>query len=90
MQFITQPNAIQYVDDEGTVLGEVTFPAREDGVVEIDHTFVDGSLRGQGIAGQLLEHAADAIAETGRKAHPTCSYAVGWFEKHPERANLLA
>lgn len=90
MEFVTLPNAVHYVDDAGTVLAEVTFPDRGDGTVEIDHTFVDDSLRGQGIAGQLLEHAAQALEETGRTAHPTCSYAVHWFEKHPERANLLA
>lgn len=90
MEFKVQENAVVYVDEAGTKLAEVTFPAAEDGVVEIDRTFVDASLRGQGIAGKLLEHAAQTIADTGRKARPICSYAVSWFEKHPERGDLLA
>ena len=26
----------------------------------------------------------------GKKAVPVCSYAVAWFEKHPEYADVLA
>ena len=83
-------HAVRYVAPDGTTLGEVTFPDREPGVVEIDHTFVDESLRGQGVAGMLLEQAARELKETHRKARPTCSYAVGWFERHPEWAELVA
>lgn len=89
MRYITEPNAIRYVDDAGRTLAEVTFPEVEPGVVEIDHTRVDESLRGQGIAGQLLERAAETLAATNRTARPTCSYAVCWFEKHPEHGRLL-
>ena len=90
MEFVTEGNAVRYVDDAGTKLAEVTFPEVELGVVQIDHTFVDESLRGQGIAGQLLERAADAIEAAGLHAVPTCSYAIRWFDTHPERAGLLA
>lgn len=83
-------NAIRCIDENETMLAEVTFPAEEGNVVNIDHTFVDESLRGQGVAGKLLAQLAQELEETGRKARPTCSYAVSWFEKHPERADLLA
>ena len=83
-------NAILCISDEGVMLAEVTFPAEDDNVVNIDHTFVDESLRGQGVAGKMLAQLAQELEETGRKARPTCSYAVSWFEKHPERADLLA
>ncbi|MBE6469287.1 MAG: N-acetyltransferase [Coriobacteriaceae bacterium] len=74
----------------GQVVAEVTFPTAKDGVAEINHTFVDESLRGQGVAGQLLEHAVAVIERAGKKARPTCSYAVHWFSRHPECADLLA
>ena len=89
-QFEIHSNSVRYVDPEGTVLAEVTFPKLDGNIVDINHTFVDPSLRGQGIAGKLLENVAQELEETGRRAHPTCSYAVTWFEKHPERASLLA
>ena len=68
-------------------MAEVTFPEQE-GVAVIDHTFVDGSLRGQGIAGQLLRAGADTLLQDGRKTRPTCSYAIHWFETHPEEREL--
>lgn len=90
MAYVTQENAIVYLDDNGAKLAEVTFPSDGDHTVNINHTFVDPQLRGQGVAGQLMVHAADALRESGRKAHPSCSYAVAWFEKHPEQSDLLA
>ena len=80
-------------DPAGSILAEVTFPATDrPGVVDIDHTFVDPSLRGQGIAGTLMRHAVDAIRSSGRRvvAAPSCSYAAAWFEKHPSERDLLA
>lgn len=90
MDFVSKPNAVEYVDEAGTVLAEVTFPEVAPGVVDIDHTRVDASLQGQGIAGKLLEHAVDSIATRGLRTHTSCSYAAHWFEKHPEHKELLA
>lgn len=88
MEFRQEPGRIFATGEDGRLLAEVTFPERE-GTAEIDHTFVDPSLRGQGVAGQLLQAAADTLRAQGRKARPTCSYAVRWFETHPEYADLL-
>lgn len=57
MEFQREPGRI-YAEEEGRVIAEVTFPDR-DGAADIDHTFVDDTLRGQGVAGQLLQAAAD-------------------------------
>ncbi|MBM6868344.1 GNAT family N-acetyltransferase [Collinsella tanakaei] len=83
-------NSVRYVDPQGTVLAEVTFPVVAGNVVDINHTYVDESLRGQGIAGKLLENVAQELEETGRRCKTSCSYAHLWFERHPERASLLA
>ena len=90
MGWVMERDRVQVLDEQWNVLAEVTFPQVEPGVVEIDHTFVDESLRGQGVAGELLGRAVASIAASGYRAHPTCSYAVSWFEKHPEHADLLA
>ena len=72
------------------VLGEITFPVCGPETVVIDHTWVDPSLRGQGVAGQLVKRAAGALRSTGRKARVTCSYARDWFARHPAEAAVLA
>ena len=89
-RYVVCDDAIQYVDDQGTVLAEVTFPACAEGVVDINHTFVDPSLRGQGIAGELMRRTVKALQERNLHAHTSCSYAATWFDRHPEHAGLRA
>ncbi len=83
MEFITENNRIYAKDAADNIIAEVTFPTT-DGVSVIDHTFVDPSLRGQGVAGKLVKLAADTILQRGNKIAATCRYAVTWFERHPE------
>ena len=87
MEFRKETGRI-YADRDGQLIAEITFP-EEDGVAVIDHTFVDGSLRGQGVAGQLVRAAADQIRDQGKKARAVCTYARAWFDRHPEQADLL-
>lgn len=88
MKFQYEPGRIYAVDPSGALLAEVTFPA-SNGAAVVDHTFVDPSLRGQGIADKLLTAAVEQIRSQGLKARATCSYAVKWFEQHPEHSDLL-
>ena len=89
MEFIHNENQIVSFSDEGKPLAEIIFPYIDAGTVEINHTFVDASLRGQGIAGKLMTELISELEERNLKAVPTCSYAVSWFEKHPEYACFL-
>lgn len=90
MEFQIEPNRIYSCDSQGTLLAEVTFPTLREGVVTIDHTFVDASLRGQGVASKLMRAAMEEIIRRGLLVVPTCSYAVSWLQKHPEYADILA
>lgn len=83
MEFLIESGRIYANDAAGNVIAEVTFPTCE-GISTIDHTFVDDSLRGQGIAGELVRLAADRIMAAGNKIAATCPYAVVWFRRHPE------
>lgn len=83
MEFIYENERIYAEDSSGKVIAEVTFPLI-DGAYTIDHTFVDDSLRGQGVAGKLVKAAADKIISDGGQIKATCSYAVKWFENHSE------
>lgn len=90
MDFIYQSNRIYAVDSAGKLLAEVIFPGSSEKVVEITHTFVDESLRGQGVAGKLMEALAQKLRDEGKTAVPACSYAAAWFESHPEASDLNA
>jgi len=81
MNFIKEPNRIYLTNENKEIIAEITFEEIEKGIYNIDHTFVDESLRGQGIASQLVEEAIKAIKEKGGKVRATCSYAQKWIEE---------
>lgn len=89
MLFIHESNKIYSTDQNNHMVAVVTFPKVSDTVVNIDHTFVDSSLRGQGVAGKLMEEAVSHLRENDLKARLSCSYAVKWFEEHPECRDVL-
>ncbi|HIX43954.1 acetyltransferase [Kurthia sp. 3B1D] len=59
-------------------------------VMVVDHTFVDDSLRGQGIAKQLLNRAADYAREKNYKIEAVCSYVVAAFDKSTDYDDIKA
>ena len=75
-------NRISQKDENGRVVAEITFPETSPGIFVINHTFVDKSLRGQGIASKLVQAAVDEIKKRGGQVQATCSYAKKWLEKH--------
>ena len=85
MKFIHEPNRIYGKDESGKVVAEITFPRTEPGVYTIDHTIVDSSLQGQGIAGKLVQAAVEDIRSQGGEVRATCSYAVKWLQKHGKK-----
>jgi predicted GNAT family acetyltransferase len=89
MEYIVSKNMIYLINEDKKRVAYVTYPFLKEGVVDIQHTFVDESLRGQGIAGQLLDRLVAELRKDGRKAHLTCPYAKGYFEKHPEARDVL-
>ncbi len=82
MAFQIEDGRVYYENEQQEVLAEVTYSHLGGGVVDIDHTFVSPTLRGQGIAGQLMEALATDLRTNGLKATASCSYAVAWLEKN--------
>lgn len=78
-----------YCEEKGKTLAEITFPEVEPGIVDINHTYVDDSLRGQGVAGNLMEMAVSVISMNGKKIKASCPYAAKWLEKHKEHKDLM-
>jgi predicted GNAT family acetyltransferase len=48
MELFYEENRFYAMDTKGSLLAEITFPFTAPGKVDINHTFVDASLRGQG------------------------------------------
>lgn len=87
--FTIHKDKIYLKDENDNIIAYVDFPEFEEGKVEVTHTVVDPSLRGQGIAGILMELLAKELKKRNAKAELTCSYAVKWFNKHKEFSDCL-
>ena len=82
MEYTTLPHSIKCKDENGKILAEITFPENEPGIYTIDHTYVGEELKGQGVAGKLVQMAVDQIKEQGGEVRATCSYASAWLKKN--------
>ena len=82
MDFKHEKGRIYLENDNGDVVAEIEYEEIESGVYNIYHTFVDDSLRGQGIASQLVKEAVKIIESMSGKVKATCSYAKHWLEKN--------
>ncbi|TDR53104.1 hypothetical protein DFP96_10527 [Listeria rocourtiae] len=85
MEFVRGENRFFKEDENGKLIAEVTWVPSGDSLVILDHTFVDESLRGQGIASQLVEKVADTMRAEGKKITATCPFAKAEFERKPEK-----
>ncbi|MFD1472526.1 GNAT family N-acetyltransferase [Companilactobacillus mishanensis] len=79
-----------YINDGEEFVGEITFTPIKEGVISIDHTFVDKKYGGQGLAGKLLTAMLEYAEKENLKIVPVCEYAKANFDKRPEIRYLLA
>jgi len=89
MNFIYDKHRIYVLNESNKMIVEATFPAINETTVNIDHTYVDPSLRGQGIASKLMYETCAYIKKQGLKVVATCPYAVVWFKRHHEFDDII-
>lgn len=78
-----------FIEEEGKMLAQITWVKETEDHIILDHTFVDDSLRGQGIARQLFDKVIELARDRDIKIQPVCSYAQKMFEQNPEIADLM-
>ncbi|ADL00242.1 GNAT family N-acetyltransferase [Brevundimonas subvibrioides] len=77
--------------EDGTTTGRVWADyADSSGGRAILHVEAEDALRGSGAAGKFMQSLADHARENGTRLIPRCSYAVAWFKRHPDQADVLA
>jgi predicted GNAT family acetyltransferase len=90
-EFVHEPDARRYalrIDGQLACIVDYTVNAN---AIALTRTFTQPPMRGQGLAGELVEFAINDIeATTPYRVVPACWYVSEWFEKHPERAGLLS
>lgn len=89
MKYLYEEHKIYVLDENNKEIVRGTFPFIKENVVNVDHTFVDPSLRGQGIASILMTKIVEYAESKGYKMTATCPYAVNWFQRHKEYNYIL-
>ena len=77
-------------DDQSNRIAEISYVWSGEHKIIADHTWVDDSLRGQGIARQLLDTLVHFAREKNIKIVPTCSYVVTMFKREKSFADVIA
>lgn len=69
-----------------------TLDYRDNGTtVALTRAFTVPTLRGRGYAGEITDRAVAQLEARGdRTVQAVCPYVVAWFQRHPERAAILA
>ncbi len=78
-----------YIETNHTPIAELTYVWSGNTAFTIDHTFVDGSLRGQGVAKHLLDAAVAFARRKNARIVPLCSYARVMFERDPAYRDVI-
>lgn len=76
-------------DDIKAPLAEITYIQSGKNLIVVDHTFVSDELRGQGIAGKLLEQVVLYAREKNKKIKPLCVFAKKKMEDTEEYHDVL-
>ncbi|WP_322971978.1 GNAT family N-acetyltransferase [Faecalibacter sp. LW9] len=78
----------ELIDDQNFAVGELTFLQRDQEMI-INHTGVNPSLRGQGLAEKLVLKAVEYAREHQLKIRPFCSYVSVYIGRHPEVQDVV-
>jgi predicted GNAT family acetyltransferase len=87
MEWKYENERIYSVDENNELLAETTFVLKENGEMDITHTYVKPALRGQGVAGSIIEVVAKHFREKGLKTTASCTYANRWLSKRRDEYN---
>lgn len=70
--------------------GQIAFAnyRRTDEGLLIFHVETPRALRGQGVAGELMQHVLDKARAEKLELIPFCSYASSWMRRQRQRAKL--
>jgi predicted GNAT family acetyltransferase len=63
---------------------ELRYGPFADDVLDLQHTEVPSSGRGQGIGDALVRAALDYARGRGMRVMATCPYVQSWLRKHPD------
>ncbi len=89
MEIRFEENGSKAYNDQGVEVGYCQF-YEQDGKWVINHTVVDPSMKGQGVARKLLDAVLEQARLQNKKIVAECSYVAHVFDKVPELKDEFA
>ena len=90
LEFEHDTDAHRYLVRKGGEMVSALDYALSPDAISFTHTFTPPPHRGNGYAGELVAWAVDDVEKnTTLRIRPSCWYVGEWFDRHPERADLL-
>jgi predicted GNAT family acetyltransferase len=80
---------LRLMDRAGNELGHMRFRREDGSVVVIEHTEVDGSLRGQNGGRRFFDAMVAWARKRGLKIRSECPFTTSMFQKTPSARDLL-
>lgn len=90
MNILEGENRFYLNDAAGNLLAEIVFVPTGEKLSIIDHTWVDESLKGQGVGKQLVARVVEKMRQEGRKIIPLCPFAKHEFDTTPAYQDIRA
>lgn len=78
-----------FIESNGKRIAELLWNKEDDGIIEAHHTFTDESLRGQGVAGRLVENLVNMAQDRKLRIRATCPYVKSVMMRSDEDQKLL-
>ncbi len=89
IEVIHDPDKKEFYFIVDKMKGYLLYEEIRPGLVELYHTYVPPALRNQGAAEEMVLKAVEYARKNYKAIIPTCSYAIDFFEKHPEYKDIL-
>lgn len=72
-------------NEQDDKVAEIRYKETDKNYVIANHTVVDKSLRGQGIAEQLLDKLVEEMEKENKFIYATCSFVIWKFQENPDK-----
>ncbi|WP_446899261.1 GNAT family N-acetyltransferase [Clostridium sp. LBM24168] len=82
MEWEYEDGRIYSLGENNELMAETTFLTKKNGEVDINHTYINPVLRGQGMAGKMMNVVSQFLRKNELRAVATCPYANDWLKKH--------
>lgn len=88
MKFVVKEDRI-VLFDANKEIGEIVFPMFDENIRVINRTYVDPNYRSGGLASKLVQKAYEHFKSRNEKVVATCPYVVRWFNRYPEKQDII-